>query len=94
MPWKQKVAGGFGSADVIYAGHAADEQRAKEAIKDAKTAGASFEDFEKEIVWHVYRKLTAPGMQQTHIEEQVAQAKKLWKNGMPTKLVPSKKAHN
>lgn len=78
MPWKQKVAGGFGSQDVIFANHPLDEQRAKEAIKDAKAAGASFDDFEKEVVWHVYRNFTAPGMQQDHITKQVARAKQLW----------------
>jgi hypothetical protein len=56
----------------------ADEARAKDAIKDAKAAGATFEDFEKEVVWHCYKKLKAPGLQQTHIETQVATARKLW----------------
>jgi hypothetical protein len=63
---------------VIFAGHPDDEKRAKEAIKDAKAAGATFEDFEKEIVWHCYKKFTAQGMQQAHIEKQVACARKLW----------------
>lgn len=78
MPWKQKIAGGFGSQDVIFASHPLDEQRAKEAIKDAKAAGAQFADFEKEVVWHVYKNFTAPGIQQDHIEKQVARAKQLW----------------
>ena len=67
MPWKQKIAGGFGSQDVIFASHPLDEQRAKEAIKDAKA-----------VVWHVYKNFTAPGIQQDHIEKQVARAKQLW----------------
>ncbi|MDR7048024.1 hypothetical protein J2X54_000459 [Duganella sp. 3397] len=78
MPWKQKVAGGFGSQDVIFAGHSSDEAHAKDAIAAAKAEGASFEDFEKEVVWHVYKNFTAPGMQQDHIAKQVASARKLW----------------
>lgn len=78
MTWKNQVAGAFGSADVIFASHPSDETRAREAIRAAKAAGASFDDFEKEVVWHVYKNVTAPGMQQDHIQGQVARAKKLW----------------
>lgn len=78
MPWKNKVAGGFGSGDCFFAGHPSDEQRAKDAIADAKEAGASFSDFEKEMVWHIYKNFKAPGLQQEHIEKQVSVAKKLW----------------
>jgi hypothetical protein len=78
MNWQQKVPGGFGSADAIFAGHPSDEEQAKKAIKDAKDAGATFEDFEKEVVWHCYRKVTAAGMLQDHTKKQVARAKKLW----------------
>jgi hypothetical protein len=39
----------FGNQDVIFAVHPMDGKRAKEAIKEAKAAGASRDDFEKEI---------------------------------------------
>lgn len=78
MSWKQLVARGFGSADCIFAGHPRDKQDARTAINAAKEAGATFEDFEKEMVWHIYKKVTAPGMLQTHIAKQVATAKKMW----------------
>jgi hypothetical protein len=78
MSWQKQVPGSFGIQDVIFGVHPADEQRAKAAIKAAKAAGASFEDFEKEVVWHCYKNFTAPGMQQDHITKQVASARKLW----------------
>ena len=78
MTWQTQVPGGFGIADSIFAGHPLDAQRAKAAIKDAKAAGATFEDFEKEVVWHVYQNVTAPGAQQQHIADQVETARKLW----------------
>lgn len=78
MSWQEKVSGGFGEMDVIFGGHPCDADRAKEAIAEAKAAGATFEDFEKEIVWHVYKNFTAPGMQQEHMADQVTRAKKLW----------------
>ena len=78
MMWQTLVPGGFGSADCIFAGHPSDEQRAKDAIKAAKAAGASFDDFEKEMVWHIYKTVTAPGALQDHIATQVAKARKLW----------------
>ena len=78
MSWQQRVPGAFGCQDVIFAVHPSDENRAKEAIKDAKAAGATFPDFEKEVVWHCYQNVTAPGMLQEHIADQVASAKKLW----------------
>ncbi|MGC0947141.1 hypothetical protein WKH55_22215 [Pantoea agglomerans] len=78
MPWKQIVARGFGIADCIFAVHPSDKQDAKAAIAAAKAAGASFEDFEKEMVWHIYKQVTATGMLQDHIAKQVATAKKMW----------------
>ena len=78
MTWKQKVARCFGDGDVEFAGHPLDVERANEAIQDAKKSGATFEDFEKEIVWHVYKNFTAPKLQQDHILKQVEKARELW----------------
>jgi hypothetical protein len=78
MSWHSKVAGGFGSADVIFASHPLDRQRALDAIKAAKAAGASRDDFEKEMVWHIYKKVTAAGLLQSHIAQQVAVLHQLW----------------
>lgn len=78
MSWQDTVSGGFGAVDCILAGHPLDEQRAKETIKAAKAAGAIFDDYEKEIVWHCYKNVTAPGALQGHIADQVKTARKLW----------------
>lgn len=78
MSWKQMVASGFGDMDCIFAFHPSDKRDAQAAIAAAKFAGASFDDFEKEMVWHIYKHFTAPGMLQEHIAKQVATAKKMW----------------
>lgn len=78
MSWINGVAGAFGANDCIFAVHPSDEARAKAVIASAKDAGAKFEDLEKEVVFYVYKTVTAAGMQQTHISEQVARAKDLW----------------
>ena len=78
MSWEQKVASGFGDMDCIFAGHPSDKQDAQKAIAAAKAAGTSFDDFEKEMIWHIYKHVTAPGMLQTHIEKEVAKAKEMW----------------
>ena len=52
MSWQGDVSGGFGTADCIFAGHPSDAERAKAAIKAAKAAGATFDDFEKEMGTH------------------------------------------
>ena len=78
MSWQEKVAGGFGSADFIFANHPLDKQRALDAIRDAKSAGASRDDFEKEMVWHIYKHVTASGALEGHIAEQIATLHQHW----------------
>lgn len=78
MSWTQQVSSGFGDQDCIFAGHPSDKKDAQAAITAAKAAGASFEDFEKEMVWHIYKQVTAAGMLQDHIAKQVATAKQMW----------------
>lgn len=67
--WQQLVPGAFSVQDVIFAGQIDDAARPEEAIEAARAAGASFCDFEKEIVWHCYRNrnVTAPAMLQEHM---------------------------
>ncbi len=79
MAWQDRVSGCFGNQDVIFAGHPSDEKWAKEAIKEAKESGASRDDFEKEMVWHIYKHVKAPGMLEPHIKEQIKRLHKLWK---------------
>ena len=79
MSWKEKVRGGFGEADVIFAGHPLDEDRAKKAIKAAKDAGASRDEFEKELVWHVYKNVQAADYLKEHLDKTVKKLHKLWR---------------
>jgi Ribbon-helix-helix domain len=74
--WRKLVGGGFGLMDAKFATHPADAERAKKAIAAAKAAGATFEDFEREIVWHCHKE--APAWRSEHTGKQVARAKKLW----------------
>ncbi len=79
MSWKDKVPSCFGEADIIFAGHPLDEARAKATIKDAKAAGASFGDFEKEVARHCNNKIKNSNLLKGHTDAQVAKAKGLWK---------------
>ncbi|NUL39721.1 hypothetical protein [Kosakonia sacchari] len=78
MPWKQQVARGFGDIDCIFAAHTLDQQDALKAMSAAKAAGATFQDFEKEMVWHIYQEWKDPASLGEHIKEQVATAKEMW----------------
>ena len=71
MDWRDRVPACFGDQDLIFASHPTDEERAKKAIREAKAAGASRDDFEKEMVWHIYKNVTADGFLQEHTKEQV-----------------------
>jgi hypothetical protein len=77
MSWQDQIPGCFGAKDALFANHPRDERRAEEAIKNAKAAGATFEDFEKEIVWYCYKEVTGTHFQE-HLGKQVAKARKLW----------------
>lgn len=75
--WRKQVPSCFGLVDVLFAVNAADTKRAKAAIAAAKAAGATFEDFAKEVVWHCYKE--APAFRASdHTERQVSRAKVLW----------------
>ena len=78
MEWQKRIPACFGNADVIFAVHPMDDKRAREAIKEAKAASASRDDFEKEMVWHIYKNVTAEGFLQQHIKEQVQRMHKMW----------------
>lgn len=78
MSWQNQVPGCFGDQDVIFAGHPLDEGRAKQAIKDAKAAGATKDDFEKEMVWHVYKNVKNPDVRNERFSDQAKKLDKMW----------------
>ena len=65
----------------VSASHPTDEERAKKAIREAKAAGASRDDFEKEMVWHIYKNVTADGFLQERTKERVRRLHKMWRSG-------------
>jgi len=76
---ENKIHACFGCDDAKFALHSSNEKAAKEMIKEAKKAGVSFADIEKEVVYFCYKNVTADNILQSHIQEQVAQLKNLWK---------------
>jgi hypothetical protein len=74
--WRKLVPGGFGLMDVSFAIHPLDKKRAKKAIAAAKAFGATFEDFESEVVLYCYKE--APAWRHEHTVKQVLRAKELW----------------
>jgi hypothetical protein len=77
--WQEMISGTFGNQDRIFAGHPLDEGRAKETIKAAKAAGATREDFEKELLWDVYKHVKNREVFWELVDKQNAKLKKMWK---------------
>ena len=61
MSWQQKIPACFGDRDVKFALHPSDPAHAEEAIAGARAAGASFQDFEKEVVNHCHERFQSTG---------------------------------
>lgn len=72
MSWKSKVAICFGNADT--SSRTLYEETARDLILEAKVAGASFEELEKEMVWNLYRK----GATREQMDEQIDRARQIW----------------
>ena len=70
LTWQQRIGAAFGIEDCVFAMHPSDAEHAKELIAEALSAGASREDFLKEMVGHVYRKVGNPGHRETLFEAQ------------------------
>lgn len=73
------IPGCFGSADMIFAGHPSDESRAKAAIKAAKNTGATKDDFEKEMLWHLFSNVSARDVFWDLAQKQREALNKKWK---------------
>jgi len=78
MSWQTMIPGCFGKVDMKFAEHPEDQKRAKRTIKAAYAGGASFDDFEKEIVWHCYKGDVHYDFLD-HVGKQVESARKMWK---------------
>ena len=69
---RRTVGGWFGSEDLIFAGHKLDEDRAKEAIKNAVKAKFTLGEFLEIPLGYLYTK----GCNKEHIDEQIARIRK------------------
>lgn len=78
MSWQDDLDHAFGIVDREFAVHPSDKAKAKEVIKAAKAQGASFDDFQKEVLWNCYQHVTAPNALQPHVARQLKKARALW----------------
>jgi len=77
MPWRDQVAECFGVADKEFGLHPADEGRAKAAIKEAKKAGSTRDDFWHAMLGYLFP-LSGGGVCSEHVEKQRMRLRKLW----------------
>lgn len=73
MPLANLIAGSYGTADNIFAGHANDCERARQSLVEAGTEQVGFAEF---LTMH-RNYLTAQGCSEAHIEEQLRRVQKL-----------------
>ncbi len=78
MNWKSMIPNCFGQQDAIFAGHWADRSQAKKAITAAKKAGASRNDFERELADYISRDVANPQYRDRRLAEQSKELAKLW----------------
>jgi len=78
MAWQHLIPGCFGDQDANFALHPYDEDRAKEAIKQAKAAGASCDDFEGEMLEYLRRKIGDEGVRVSRTEAAITKLRELW----------------
>jgi hypothetical protein len=76
--WQDMISGCFGENDHIFAGHPLDKKRAKEAIAAAKAARATMTDFEKELLWNVYRHVKNHDVFWELVDNQNKKLMKMW----------------
>ena len=67
MNWKEDIPGTFGSADLIFAGHPCDAERALDLLKECYQSNVSLQDVLDEV--EKFLKLKGAGAQ--HIRDQI-----------------------
>jgi hypothetical protein len=78
MTWADMIPSCFGATDGIFASHQSDEQQAKDAIAMAQKAGATRDDFEKEMLWHVYKNVKHRELFWEVVDTQVKKLQRMW----------------
>ncbi len=69
----------FGCDDHILASHSINEKRLRTLIKDGRSNGKSYDDFEKEVVYYLWKKDIHESIRIDHINQQIQRLKSYWK---------------
>lgn len=77
--WRQLVPACFGKADKEFAIHPEDEHRARKAVSAAKKAGASRDDFQKEMILFLDNNVSDQFVHSMFATKQTKKLHKLWK---------------
>jgi hypothetical protein len=75
MSWDKQVPGCFGSADLIFAGHPLDENRAFEWLTDLRRRGIGWKAAREQLKEF----LKSKNARDEHIEQQLKEAERLMK---------------
>ena len=78
MTWEDMIPSCFGATDGIFASHPSDEQQAKDAIAMAQKVGATRDDFEKEMLWYLYKNVKHRETFLELADNQVKKLDKMW----------------
>ena len=78
MTWEDMIPSCFGATDGVFASHPSDEQQAKDAIAIARKAGATRDDFEKEMLWHLHKIVKHRELFLELADNQVKELEKMW----------------
>ena len=63
---------------LIFAGHLPTQRSARDVIKRAMADGATRDDFEKELVWHLYKNVPNPEYRNERFKETAKRLDKMW----------------
>ena len=78
MVWRSDVPGGFDPHQCVFAGNPETENAARKAIKAAQQAGATRDEFVKEMLWHISSDPLCRGDLPEFVDAQIARLDALW----------------
>ena len=79
MSWREQIAGAFGFGTAPFAAHRSDQDIAREAIRTAKTEGATREEFAQEIAQYARKYISSESVLRQRLQQDSAMLDKLWK---------------
>lgn len=78
MKWQARIGDCFGGADV-FAGHYCGETSTMRLVAEAKSEGATREEFQKELVWHIYKRVKNASLRDDRFRDIADQLPSLWR---------------